>query len=92
LRRARAGDYFDFTLRLAFAEALERTRSGNSAFPVERFHSSKVSGEILPLTNSSANFLRWALLLIGMEITSPRTHWNDNIKPLPELPAWCSYS
>jgi hypothetical protein len=63
------GARFDFTLRFDFALALAFgwSRSGNSAFPAARFHSSKVSGEILPLTNNSANFLRCALLLIGIE-------------------------
>jgi hypothetical protein len=56
------------TLRFDFTTALGCRRSGNSARPAARFHSSKVSGEILPLTNNSANFLRCALLLIGIEI------------------------
>ena len=55
---------FDFTLRFGFA--FGRTLSGNLAFPAARFHSSKVSGEILPLSNNSANFLRCDLLLIGI--------------------------
>ena len=58
---------FDLTLRFGFA-ALGWRRSGNSALPAPRFHSSKVSGEISPLTSNSANFLRCALLLIGIEI------------------------
>jgi hypothetical protein len=59
---------FDLALRLVlgFALALGLTRSGSLAPPVDRFHSSKVSLEILPVTKSSANFLRWALLLNGM--------------------------
>ena len=61
------GARFDFTLLVRFTVALGWSRSGNSAFPAARFHSSKVSGEILPLTNNSANFLRCALLLIGIE-------------------------
>jgi hypothetical protein len=58
---------FDFTLRFDFPLAFGCTRSGNLAFPAARFHSSKVSGEISPLTNNSANFRRCALLLIGMK-------------------------
>jgi hypothetical protein len=61
-----------FALPFRFAAAFGRTRSGNSALPAPRFHSSKVSGEILPSTNNSANFLRCALLLIGIE-ASPLT-------------------
>ena len=57
---------FDFTLLFRFAVAFGRTRSGSSAFPAPRFHSSKVWGEILPSTSNSANFLRCALLLIGI--------------------------
>jgi hypothetical protein len=64
---------FDFTLRFRLAFALGCNRSGNSAFPAARFHSSKVSGEILPSTNNWANFLRCALLLIGIEIS--RHYW-----------------
>jgi hypothetical protein len=63
---------FDFTrdFRLAFLEVdflfvLAFTRSGSFLDPVSRFHSSNVSGEILALTNSSANFRRCALLLNG---------------------------
>src|SRR5688500_4800503 len=41
-------------------------RSGSFAAPVSRFHSSKVSGEILPFTSSSANLRRCALLLNGI--------------------------
>ena len=59
----RFGTPFDFTFRFGFALAFGWSRSGNSAFPAARFHSSKVSGEILPLTSNSANFLRCALLL-----------------------------
>jgi hypothetical protein len=62
---------FDFTLRFGFALGFGWSRSGNSAFPAARFHSSNVSGEILPLTNNSANFLRCALLLIGTENPPP---------------------
>jgi hypothetical protein len=36
------------------------TRSGSRWLPVSRFHSSKVSGEISPLTSNSANFRRCA--------------------------------
>ena len=45
------------------------TRSGNFAFPVSRFHSSNVSGEISPFTRSSANLRRCALLLNGIGFT-----------------------
>ena len=55
-----------FVRALDFALALGFTRSGSFAVPVERFHSSKVSLEILPWTRSSANFLRWAWLLNGI--------------------------
>ena len=55
----------DFALLFRFAFGW--SRSGSSAFPAPRFHSSKVSGEISPLTNNSANFLRCALLLIGID-------------------------
>jgi hypothetical protein len=41
------------------------TRSGSLALPVSRLHSSKVLGEISPLTSSSANLRRWARLLKG---------------------------
>src|SRR5215831_18652777 len=51
-----------------FSFAFGLTRSGSFALPVSRFHSSKVSGEISPLTRSSANFRRWALLLNGISI------------------------
>jgi hypothetical protein len=57
---------FDLVLRLAFVADFGWRRSGSSAPPAPRFHSSKVSAEILPSTNSSANFLRCALLLIGI--------------------------
>ena len=56
--------FFALLLRAGFFFCL--TRSGNSLRPVERFHSSYVSGEISPLTSSSANLRRWALLLNGM--------------------------
>ena len=59
------GARFDFALR--FDSAFGWTRSGNSAFPASRFHFSKVSGEILPFISNSANFLRCALLLIGIK-------------------------
>jgi hypothetical protein len=39
---------------------LRPTRSGNRFAPVSRFHSSKVSFEILPSTRSCANFRRCA--------------------------------
>src|SRR5688500_14703217 len=52
---------FALALRFGFARAFGWTRSGSLAPPVSRFHSSKVSGEIFPLTSSSANFLRCAL-------------------------------
>src|SRR6185295_6043759 len=69
--RARAalgfGARFFLIVRFRFAPALRPTRSGNAALPVSRFHSSKVSGEILPFTSSSANFLRCALLLNGIQ-------------------------
>jgi hypothetical protein len=42
------------------------TRSGNSALPVSRFHSSNCSGVISPRTSSSANLRRYALLLKGI--------------------------
>lgn len=42
------------------------TRSGSFALPVSRFHSSNVSGEILPFTRSSANLRRCAWLLNGI--------------------------
>jgi hypothetical protein len=57
----------DLALRFGFT-TLGWRRSGNSALPAPRFHLSKASGEILPLTNNSANFLRCALLLIGIEV------------------------
>ena len=44
------------------------TRSGNFAPPVSLFHSSNVSGEILPSTRSCANLRRWAWLLNGMSV------------------------
>src|SRR5688572_5881601 len=47
------------------------TRSGSFALPVSRFHSSKVSGEISPLTSSSANLRRCAWLLNGIEFSRP---------------------
>jgi hypothetical protein len=52
---SRFGALFDLTLRFGFAPAFGCSRSGNSAFPAPRFHSSKLSGEISPLTNNSAN-------------------------------------
>src|SRR5687768_2245625 len=65
--------YFRVALRLPFFLALRFTfdffaftRSGNSFDPVSRFHSSNVSAEISPFINSSANFLRCALLLNGI--------------------------
>src|SRR5206468_4267132 len=58
LARFTFGDRVDARLRL--------TRSGNFAAPVSRFHSSKVSVEILPLTSNSANLRRCAWLLNGM--------------------------
>ena len=57
---------FDLTLRFRFVTTLGWRRSGNSALPAPRFHSSNVSGEISPLTSNSANFLRCASLLIGI--------------------------
>src|SRR5688572_22285851 len=41
-------------------------RSGSFFRPVSRFHSSKVSFEISPLTSSSANLRRCAWLLKGI--------------------------
>jgi len=64
------GARLGLALRFGFATALGWRRSGNSALPAARFHSSKVSGEISPLTSSSANFLRCALLLIGIGFPS----------------------
>ena len=59
---------------LALAPALGCRRSGSSALPASRFHLSKTSGEISPRTSSSANFLRCALLLMGMQRRiSPRS-------------------
>src|SRR6188768_742115 len=48
-------------------------RSGSFALPVSRFHSSNVSGLILPSTSSCANFRRWAWLLNGMQISASAT-------------------
>ena len=56
-------------LVLVFVFVLGVTRSGSSFFPVERFHSSYVWSVILPLTSSSANLRRWALLLNGIGVT-----------------------
>ncbi|MGZ6123185.1 MAG: hypothetical protein ACXWM0_19100, partial [Vulcanimicrobiaceae bacterium] len=50
----------------AFVFALRFTWSGSFALPVSRFHSSNVSLEIFPSTNSCANFLRCAWLLNGI--------------------------
>ncbi len=47
------------------------TRSGRLAPPVSRFHPSKVSSEISPLTRSYANLRRWALLLKGIVSVPP---------------------
>src|SRR5207253_10516631 len=58
-----------FVLVLVFLFALGVTRSGRSFFPVERFHSSYVWSVIFPLTSSSANLRRWALLLHGIGVT-----------------------
>jgi hypothetical protein len=55
---ARAGFFFA-------AAFFDLTRSGSFRDPVARFHSSNVCSEISPLTSSSANFRRWALLLNG---------------------------
>jgi hypothetical protein len=61
LRLGSAGHFvLRFALVLAVRLALGFTRSGSFADPVSRFHSSNVSLEILPLTKSSANFLRCA--------------------------------
>jgi hypothetical protein len=49
--------------RLVLRRLAGFTRSGSSALPVSRFQSSNVSGEISPLTRSSANFRRCARLL-----------------------------
>jgi hypothetical protein len=47
--------------RLPFFEAVRAdARSGSFARPVSRFHSSNVSGEILPSTSNWANFRRCA--------------------------------
>ena len=56
-----------FALRLVLRISLLAgfTRSGSLARPVSQFHSSKVSGEILP-SRSSANLRRCALLLNGI--------------------------
>jgi hypothetical protein len=61
--RADAGRRLDFFAAGVF---LDRTLSGSASLPVSRFHSSKVSGLILPSTRSCANLRRWALLLNGM--------------------------
>jgi hypothetical protein len=61
-----------FDRRLGFRFFAGVTRSGSSARPVSLFHSSNVSGEIFPVTRSSANFRRCALLLKGIGVTSPR--------------------
>jgi hypothetical protein len=64
---------------LAFVRLLARflvvgvTRSGSFALPVSRFQPSKVSGEISPLTKSSANFRRWARLLKRIALHHPAT-------------------
>jgi hypothetical protein len=70
---------FDLVLPFGFATALGWRRSGNSALPAARFHSSKVSGEMSPLTNSSANFLRCALLLIGMVVSAVQRRFHDRV-------------
>src|SRR2546428_3081462 len=43
-------------------------RSGSVLLPVERFHSSYVWSEILPVIKSSANLRRCALLLNGIRL------------------------
>ena len=67
--------HLDRRLTRGFERGLERgldpfflgfTRSGSLAFPVSRFHSSYVSGEIFPVTRSSANLRRCARLLKGI--------------------------
>src|SRR6266853_4500060 len=68
--------HFDRRLTRGFERGLERglapfffglTRSGSLALPVSRFHSSYVSGEIFPVTRSSANLRRCARLLKGID-------------------------
>ena len=53
------------TLRRALSDPAGRPE--DRAALAQRLFASKVSGEILPLTSNSANFLRCALLLIGTE-------------------------
>src|SRR4029079_19770023 len=83
-RRVRAGDFFFaravflFAVFLFFLTEARRfffaaTRSGRCFPPVSRFHSSKVSFEILPSTRSSANLRRCAWLLNG--IVLPGSTW-----------------
>jgi hypothetical protein len=54
--------------RVPLRFALGVTRSGSSFRPVSWFHRSYASSEIFPVTRSSANFRRWALLLKGMAV------------------------
>src|SRR3989442_5682063 len=57
---------FDLFFDLGPRSTLGWMRSGSVFLPVERFHSSYVWSEILPVTKSSANLRRWALLLNGI--------------------------
>jgi hypothetical protein len=66
---------FFFAAAFFLGLALFFTCSGSSALPVSRFHSSNVSGEIFPLTSSSANLRRWARLLNGIPGTSASLLW-----------------
>src|SRR4029453_10068637 len=81
--------HFFFEVRRRLAERVRRpdfgalacARSGSFLPPVSRFHSSKVSLEILPSTSSWANFRRCAWLLNGtasLFLREPR-------RPLAEL-------
>lgn len=60
-QRSRGGETH-FRLRFCFADVrfVGFTCSGSVLLPVSRFHSSNVSGEIFPLTRSSANLRRCA--------------------------------
>jgi hypothetical protein len=68
-RRDRAVFEVDFFTFDFLADAFLRTRSGSRFAPVSRFHSSKVSFEILPSTSNCANLRRWAWLLKGIRFS-----------------------
>src|SRR5207247_5608211 len=72
-------------------------RSGSVLLPVERFHSSYVWSEILPVIKSSANLRRCALLLNGIRLilrlllSGPDLQGRHPSRVARRRPRWCGH-